>query len=517
MTISSATRKAGPFFCNGSTDTFPFAYKVFTSADVRVVLTDPSGAESDLVLGTHYTVSLNANQDANPGGSVVTTTAYPGGYLITLTSKLQNLQPVTLTNAGGFYPKVQNDAFDRVTILIQQLAEQVARSVKVSISSSITPDQLVDSINTSASNAAASAAAASTSETNAANYAEAAMSALQLSFKNKIINGDMRIDQRNAGAAVTGITGSVYCLDRFYLAANGPTVSAQQVTDAPAGFTNSAKVTVTTNVPSPTAGQYLTFDHRIEGNNLADMAFGSASAKTFTLSFWVKSSLTGTFPVAFFNNATNRCYVGTYTINSANTWEQKSITVAGDQSGTWTTDKTIGMCVRFGLGAGSTYQGAAGAWGNSLLFATGSTVQLFSTTNATFQITGLQLEQGSSATTFERRQYGTELALCQRYYQVDVNGTFLCSGFAYSATLAVFAYRLATPMRTAPTLGYSAVGDFRVWGSAKQVTVTSLTNSGATTTAMRLDANVASGLVAGEGATLEAYLGAARLTFSAEL
>ena len=160
MSISSTTRKAGPFSCNGATVSFPFAFKVFTSADVRAVLTDPGGVESDLVLGTHYTVSLNPDQDSNPGGSVVTTATYPAGYLVTLTSKLQNLQPVTLTNNGGFYPAVLNDAFDRATIQIQQLSEQVSRAVKVSISSSITPDQLVDSINTSASNAAAAASAA---------------------------------------------------------------------------------------------------------------------------------------------------------------------------------------------------------------------------------------------------------------------------------------------------------------------------------------------------------------------
>ena len=134
MTISSEVRKSGPFVCNGATVAFPFSFKVFTTADVRVVLTDANEAESDLVLGTNYTVALNADQDANPGGTVTTTATYAGGNLITLTSKLENLQPVTLTNQGGFYPKVINNALDRLTIMVQQVVEVVGRTLKFPIS-----------------------------------------------------------------------------------------------------------------------------------------------------------------------------------------------------------------------------------------------------------------------------------------------------------------------------------------------------------------------------------------------
>lgn len=136
MTISSTTRKAGPYLCNGATVLFPFAFKVFSTSDVRVVLTDASAVESDLTLGTHYTVSLNSDQDANPGGTVTSVATYASGNLITLTSQVQNLQSVMLTNQGGFYPKVINDALDRLTILVQQIAEKLGRSLSLPISSS---------------------------------------------------------------------------------------------------------------------------------------------------------------------------------------------------------------------------------------------------------------------------------------------------------------------------------------------------------------------------------------------
>ena len=182
MTISSDNRKAGPYICNGVTTAFPFAFKVFSSADVRVVLADASGAESDLVLGTHYAVALNADQDANPGGTVTTTAAYATGYTLTLTSGLQNLQPVTLTNNGGFYPTVINNALDRLTILVQQLAEQVSRAVKVSISSATAPDSLIASLLTAVSSALTYSNNASASATAAASSASAAAASVASSI-----------------------------------------------------------------------------------------------------------------------------------------------------------------------------------------------------------------------------------------------------------------------------------------------------------------------------------------------
>jgi hypothetical protein len=217
-------------------------------------------------------------------------------------------------------------------------------------------------------------------------------------FKNRIINGAMVIDQRNAGAAVTA---STYCPDRWRVEnSSDAAFSAQQVSDAPTGFVNSLKWTTTTADASLAATQYALVRQGIEGYNIADLMWGTASAATITISFWVKSTLTGTFGGVAGNGAFDRSYPFTYTISSANTWEYKTITIAGDTTGTWATTNAAGMQLYFGLGAGTTYSGTAGAW----------------TLNATWQITGVQLEKGSTATSFDYRPYGQELMLCQRYF-----------------------------------------------------------------------------------------------------
>jgi hypothetical protein len=232
-------------------------------------------------------------------------------------------------------------------------------------------------------------------------------------MRNRIINGAMVIDQRNAGAAVT--TADAYTLDRWkFTEDTDGAASVQQISDAPAGFNNSARVTVTTADASIGSSQFTLFWQPVEGFNWADLSFGTANAKSTTLSFWVKSSLTGTFSGSLENADGGRSYIFTYTINSANTWEQKTVTIAGDTTGTWVTNNGIGVKVFFTLTAGSSFQGTAGSWGTSRFGATGTT-QLMSTVNATWQITGVQLEVGTQATSFEYRQYGTELALCQRY------------------------------------------------------------------------------------------------------
>lgn len=226
MSIASTTRKAGPFTGNGITTVFPFTFKVFQASDLSVIKTDLSLAETTLVLTTDYTVSLNANQDSNPGGSITAVVAPASGFLITITSAIPELQPLTLTNAGGFYPTVINDALDRLTIYVQQLSEQVSRAVKTSISSSTTPDTLIDAINTAVSDAAASATAASGSEISAAaSAASAAISAAAangVSYKNKIINGGFSINQRRyaSGAAVGA---NLFGHDRWKAAASGDT------------------------------------------------------------------------------------------------------------------------------------------------------------------------------------------------------------------------------------------------------------------------------------------------------
>ena len=237
-------------------------------------------------------------------------------------------------------------------------------------------------------------------------------------FRNRIINGDMQIDQRNAGASVTNGTTDTYCLDRFVIAGSAASkFTAQRSTTAPSGFTNSLLIT-SSSAYTVGASDFFYVMHGIEGFNVSDLAFGSASAQSITISFWVRSSLTGTFGGAVRNKiaGADRSYPFSYSISASNTWEKKTITVAGDTSGTWTTDNSCSITVCIGLGVGSTYSGTAGAWAGSNLISSSGATSVVGTSGATFYITGVQLEAGSTATDFERRPYGTELALCQRYY-----------------------------------------------------------------------------------------------------
>jgi hypothetical protein len=266
--------------------------------------------------------------------------------------------------------------------------------------------------------------------------------------RNRIINGDMRIDQRNAGAAVTiNVNTEVYVIDRFLgsgQAADG-VFTIQRSTTAPTGFTNSLLATVTTADASIGAAQYYFLHQRVEGFNCADLGFGTASASTVTLSFWVRSSLTGTFSGALSNSAYTRAYPFTYTINAANTFEYKTITIPGDSSGTWLTDNGTGLRVYWDLGVGTDNRAAAGAWtASGRIGATGST-NWIATNGATFYITGVQLEPGSTATPFERRSYGQELALCQRYFET-------VSGYARASNQG-FSWPWAVRKRSDPTLG----------------------------------------------------------------
>lgn len=280
----------------------------------------------------------------------------------------------------------------------------------------------------------------------------AAFNSNGLFFRNRIINGDMRIDQRNAGAAVTiNSATNTYTLDRwngFGQAADG-VFTVTQSSVAPAGFVNSALVTVTTADTSLGATQTYSLNQPIEGTNVADLGYGTAAAATVTLSFWVRSSVTGTFGGAVTNSAGNRAYPFTYAISSANTWEQKSVTISGDTTGTWLTTTGIGLYLRFSLGAGSSVSATAGAWTStaSVVSATGAT-NLMATNGATFYITGVQLETGSVATPFERRPYGTELNLCYRYYLQTASINLIGSG----ATGCVCAYSFPVPMRTSPSI-----------------------------------------------------------------
>jgi hypothetical protein len=274
-------------------------------------------------------------------------------------------------------------------------------------------------------------------------------------FRNRIINGNMVIDQRNAGASVSiSSATNTYTLDRWRANASGGGVfSVQRSTTAPAGFTNSLLATVTTVDSSIGSGDFYHVRQSIEGFNFSDFGFGSASAQSITLSFWVRNSLTGTFTVLLRNEAGNRGYLATYTVNTANTWEQKSITIAGDTTGTWATDNTSAVIVSFVLGSGSTQ--TTGVWGTSTVEAATGMTQWIATSGATFYITGVQLEAGSVATPFERIDYGRQLIQCQRYLPAinASSGTSEAfgSGGAASTTVTSIYYPFNTTARVKPT------------------------------------------------------------------
>jgi hypothetical protein len=258
-------------------------------------------------------------------------------------------------------------------------------------------------------------------------------------FRNRIINGDMRIDQRNAGASITlASDGTTYPVDRWRCdESSDGAATGEQVQDAPAGFVDSLKITTTTADATLTSNQYLGINQFIEGFYFADLGYGTASAKTFTLSFWVKSSLTGTFAGGIDNNTGDRTYVFNYTISVANTWEYKTITIYGDTSGTWDTGNARGLGLRFGLGAGTGLEGTVGTWQTGSKLSSSGAVSIIGTLNATWQITGVQLEVGSVATPFERRPYGLELQLCQRYFERikgNANITYR-TGYSYNTYL----------------------------------------------------------------------------------
>jgi hypothetical protein len=236
--------------------------------------------------------------------------------------------------------------------------------------------------------------------------------------RNRIINGDMRIDQRRNGASLLISSTGTYTVDRFAaFAIGGGAITVQQSTTAPPGFSNSLQNTVTTVDSSLAATDEYGIYHNIEGFNVADLDFGTANAKTVTVSFWVRSSIIGTYGFSFKNSGSSRTYPTSYSISAANTWEYKTITIPGDTTGTWLKSNGVGIEVHFCLGAGSSRLGTANAWVSANNGgATGSTAWI-SNAGATFFLTGVQLEAGTVATPFERRSFGQELALCQRYFQ----------------------------------------------------------------------------------------------------
>ena len=271
-----------------------------------------------------------------------------------------------------------------------------------------------------------------------------------MGFRNRILNGNMAIDQRNAGASVTA-NDDVLPIDRWKFAMSQSSKgTSQRSTTAPAGFTNSLLFT-SSSAYSVLSSDSFIIRQLIEGLNFADLGWGAAGAQSVTLSFWVRSSLTGTFGVVLSNSAQNRCYPVSYTISAANTFEYKTITVPGDTTGTWLTDTGVGLRVNFGLGVGSTFSGASGSWSSSTFTGVTGATSVVGTNGATFYITGVQLEAGTVASAFEQIDYGRELIMCQRYFQA-------ASNFIYSTSFARICYMFPVQMRTAPTLAGGGSG-----------------------------------------------------------
>lgn len=306
-------------------------------------------------------------------------------------------------------------------------------------------------------------------------------------LRNRIINGDMRIDQRAVGAAVT-ITGSGYAsLDRWLTySTQSSKYSIQRITGAgPTGLFNTILKATSLSAYAPLTGDYFNILQRIEGQNIIDLGFGTANAKAITLSFWVQSTLTGTFGGTL-NNASSRAFPFTYVINAANTWEYKTLIVAGDTSGTWLLDNSVGLVASFSLGCGATNLGTAGAWNSSSSLGATGQVNMVATNASTLLLTGVQLEIGSVATPFEQRPIQIELDLCLRYFEKSYNlatalGTgeeATCPWFTVNSadtTLLCCSENFKVEKRSAPTLliydtgAANTTGKFRMGGT--QMTV----------------------------------------------
>jgi len=347
-----------------------------------------------------------------------------------------------------------------------------------------------------------------------------------VAFRNRIINGAMVLDQRNAGASVATSSGtSTYAVDRckvWYTQTSKFTVqqNAGSVTP-PSGFINYVGAT-SSSAYSVGASDRFMIGQAIEGLNVADLGWGAAGASTVTISFWVRSSLTGTFGGAIGNDAGDRSYAFTYTISSANTWEYKTITIAGDTSGTWPKNTSGGLYLYLSIGAGSSVSTTAGSWQSGFYVSATGATSVVGTNGATFYITGVQLEAGTTASPFEYRQYGTELALCQRYYykfKATDGGTMFGSGFNYSTTQSLGVVKFAVTMRTSPTAleQTGTAGDYRVMNAGVTVTCTGVpTFDGACVENADVQFNL-TGVTAGQGIFIRATNSNAYLAWSAEL
>ena len=341
-----------------------------------------------------------------------------------------------------------------------------------------------------------------------------------LSNRNLIINGSHDVNQRDQGSFTP--SHNDFCTDRWRMElSDASKYTAEQSSTSPDGFQKSLKIT-SSSAFTPASDDYFLVTQDIEGYNSAPAAFGSSAAKSVTLSFWVRSSLTGTFACAIRNSAFNRTHIKEYTISTADTWEHKTLTFPGITDGTWNTGSTVGIRVHWSLGAGSDFHGAADTTLNTNDFATSSSTNVVATNSATWFMTGAQFELGATATPFEHRSYSDELARCQRYFRRLCEGASYAaapgSGTGTSSTNAWHNIHLIPEMRTVPTLSdWSNLRNDDVSGGTA-VTALSLTTSMSSTEAVFLQATSASSLTAHRPYFLLANnTSSAKLDLSAEL
>ena len=351
-----------------------------------------------------------------------------------------------------------------------------------------------------------------------------------LGFKNRIINGDCRIDQRNNGASYSAINGG-YSLDRWFVNSftSGSTTgkftvqqNAGSVTP-PAGFTKYLGVT-SSAATSTSAGDIYAIGQFVEGFNISDLGWGTADAQPVTISFKVRSSATGTFGIYIRNENNDYNYPTTYVINSANTWETKTVTIPAPTAGSWNSTNALGIGIYFQLQVGSSFTATAGSWTTSSKYGVAGCVNLLNNNGATFYITGVQLEKGSTATSFDYRPYGTELQLCQRYCEVvkptgATNYANLAVGQCISTTGASAVYFYQTAKRSQPTVTYSAANTFSVTSSTgPDIVCTTVNTDRSDVTALSINIVVASGLSAGNATRLlQNNAATPQITISAEL
>ena len=345
-------------------------------------------------------------------------------------------------------------------------------------------------------------------------------SAQTLSNRNLVINGGMKVSQRGTSAITLGNSAFTFTLDRMgFYKSNDGTQTVEQDADAPVGFDNSLLVKNTSADSSIASGDRLAFIYRVEGLDAAKLEFGTANAKTITISWYVKSTITGTFGGAVGNGSDNRAYPFLYTINSTD-WERKSVTIPGDTEGTWATTNARSLQVALGLGVGSTNSGTAGAWESAdRNSATGATTDWLTTVNSEWALTGLQIEIGSEATDFQQEDFGTTLLKCQRYYQrwqANTDYDAVCAGQMGSDTFWLGQYRLQPEMRAEPT--FNADGTFKINASGADMNASSIALSRATPQVLHIECVTTDANRIGQGAYMRAGADSdAFLEFKAEL